>query len=190
MYYVLRLNRNISHLVCTCILLHCVVRASLYYIQICTEYSLVPRPCALVTCSTKFCVNFVLQATNPQGLGMELHWMQTCTECRRVLNADVYIYLVVLPRTIEQPWICSKWQLTRGLLRDSITSGTCSWVSNCLCSGDMVVTHVHQLVSFSYSHTPLLISVRSDERWSVRVWEQSVRKWFSCLPAKWFLFTL
>ena len=31
------------------------------------------------------------------------------------------------------------------------------------------MTHVHQLVSFSYSHTPLLISVRSDERWSVSV---------------------
>ena len=33
--------------------------------------SLVPRPCAVVTCSTKF-ANFVLQATNAQGLGTRL----------------------------------------------------------------------------------------------------------------------
>ena len=34
--------------------------------------SLVPRPCAFVACSTKFCANFILQASNAQGLGMRL----------------------------------------------------------------------------------------------------------------------
>ena len=34
--------------------------------------SLVPRLCAFVACSTKFMQNFVLQATNVQGLGTRL----------------------------------------------------------------------------------------------------------------------
>ena len=35
--------------------------------------SLVPRPCAFVTCSMEFCANFLLQATNAQGLGTRLY---------------------------------------------------------------------------------------------------------------------
>ena len=35
--------------------------------------SLVPRTCAFVACSAKFAQNFVLQATNAQGLGMWLY---------------------------------------------------------------------------------------------------------------------
>ena len=34
--------------------------------------SLIPRSCAFVTCSLRFCANFVLHVTNVQGLGMRL----------------------------------------------------------------------------------------------------------------------
>ena len=35
------------------------------------EGTLLPRPCGFITCNTKF-ANFVLQATNAQGLGTRL----------------------------------------------------------------------------------------------------------------------
>ena len=37
-----------------------------------TSYSHIPRPCAFVACTTKFCANFLLQATNAQVLVMRL----------------------------------------------------------------------------------------------------------------------
>ena len=47
-------------------------KEGLCLVQLCVKYSLVPRPCAFVACSTKFCANVVLQATNTQGLGTRL----------------------------------------------------------------------------------------------------------------------
>ena len=41
------------------------------YVLMLAAPSLVPKPCAFVACSTKF-TNFVLQATNAQGLGTRL----------------------------------------------------------------------------------------------------------------------
>ena len=201
--YVLRLNHNISPLVCTCILLHCVcvcvhnvVRASSCYIQMCTECSLIPRPCALVACSTKFRMNFVLQAMNAQGLGTKLHWMHMCPECRCVLNADVHWMQMctecrcVLNADVYWMQTCSVsrfislsfLELSNSL--GSVPNGSWQrvfwgtilpwahaheWVTISV-QEIWIVTHVHQSVSFPHSHTPpLLISVRSDERWSVRV---------------------
>ena len=53
-----------------------------------TLYSHIPRPCAFVACSTKFCANFVLQATNAQVLGTRLVGLQTppCFTC----NTHIY----------------------------------------------------------------------------------------------------
>ena len=49
---------------------------SLFGMQAQSKYmylgSLVPRPCAFVSCSTKSCANFVLQETNTQGLRTRL----------------------------------------------------------------------------------------------------------------------
>ena len=43
--------------------------------------SLVPRPRAFVACSTKFCANFVLQATNARGLGTRLGYTPNKVLC-------------------------------------------------------------------------------------------------------------
>ena len=43
-----------------------------HLVSIVVSFSLVLRPCTFFTCSTKFCTNFVMQVTNPQGLGTRL----------------------------------------------------------------------------------------------------------------------
>jgi len=163
--------------VCVCV--QYVIRASSCYIQMCTEYSLVPRPCVFVACGMKFCVNFTLQMTNAQGLGTRLHWMQMCS-VSRFISLSFLELSNSLGSVPNGSWQRVFW----GTILPWAHAH--EWVTISV-QEIWIVTHVHQSVSFPHSHTPpLLISVRSDERWSVRVWEQSIRKWFPCLPAKWF----
>ena len=55
----------------------------LHLVSIVVSFSLVPRPCGFVTCSTKFCANFVMQVTNPQGLGTRLSLVPRLSLLRR-----------------------------------------------------------------------------------------------------------
>ena len=61
--------------------------------------SLVPRPCALVACSTCRGANFVLQATNTQGLGTRLVSLTT--------NHNMLVYEEV--GTVEFLIHCTKY---------------------------------------------------------------------------------
>ena len=60
--------------------------------------SLIPRPCAFVTCSTKFRAKFVLQVTNAQGLGTRLLGMRVEFVYYCYGDANVYVIIMVIQK--------------------------------------------------------------------------------------------